>query len=566
MLVPILLHLWLVYQLAVNIPYIDDYTFLLDCLHWQLPDLTLTDYLKQLFYPHGEHVILFARLTVLADYWIEGSLNFRTLFFIGNLTFLGTVWLLVRLARRSGIQPLYLLPVTLFLFQPQSYENTTTWAICALQHLPALFFAFLAFDLISRPSERAFLLSLPVAFLAVFSNGNGLITLGVGFLVVLALKNRFRLIVWLGFMAVCLGLYLYIHHQSHSPAIGTNLTHPVRVLVGFFLMVGSIGLVFTRSLAVLSAIGFAITALSGLVVITGVYQLLDRAKRLSYLPAQVHRFFDRSLAANTSFLVLTACFLYTVLTLFSISFARSLGWYNSLLLPRFIWFATIAFAVGYLLILLWFKPSYRPLVGRVALLIGLLINGFSYGFGLGEVTYTRQLHLSDITNWQDDKILVSLPANTRQLDHFYSDILAVAQQKGVYKLPQPLSTFALDTKAVSTSLSNVVAKDSSFLLGDRQIRYLTIETGLLKSAAFSDKEVYLVARSARHRFIWPVNQSYTKLAPYLMTGKADWGAAMVWVFDDQVPLDSYQISLAWSEKGDWHIAPTTQSIKLGTQL
>lgn len=141
-LVPVLIHLWTVNRYAVNMPFLDDYTFVLDQLHLQATPWTLRELVRVLFFPHGEHVIVFARLTAILDYWLEGELNFRTLFWVGNVTLVGTAVLLVRLARQGGLSPALIVPVPWLLFQPQYYENTMTWAICALQHIPALFLAF----------------------------------------------------------------------------------------------------------------------------------------------------------------------------------------------------------------------------------------------------------------------------------------------------------------------------------------------------------------------------------------------------------------------------------------
>ncbi len=559
---PIFVHLWMVYRLAVNIPYIDDYTFLVDCIDSQTKGLTLTDYLSRLFHPHGEHIILFARLTALLDYYIEGSLNFRTLFIVGNLTFVGSVYILYRLAQRGGLKPMYFLPVVLLLFQPQFYENTTTWAICALQHLPALFFAFLAFDLMSRSSEKAFFLSLPIAFLSVFSNGNGLIVFAIGLLIILLSASRTRLFVWLIFTALSLGLYVYVHHTTHSPEIGSNLKHPLRVIAGFFLMAGSVGLLFSRSIGLLMAIGLCEIAFVGFLISQTVIRHLTTKKPLLHFSAWLRQI-RSSLPITGSFVVLSACYLYVVLTLLTISFARSLGWYPSLLLPRFLWFAAMGTATGYLLTLLWLKTRYRLLASRVALAIALIIYCLSYWVNLGELRNVRQLLLSDTHNWRAHKMLISMPVSTNQHDHFYSSILQAAVQKGVYKLPaSPLDTDL--RKAISLPpIAGPLVQDSSFVMGERRIHCLSINSDLPDGTMFDSRDVYLLVKSSTHTFIWPVNRSQTKLAYYLQTGVSNWKASTVWMCADQLPLANYQLSLAWLDNKQWVIQPSHQSMTMG---
>lgn len=550
--VPILVHIWLVYRFTVNIPYIDDYTFLLDCLSWKQGGFPLSEYLRRLFFPHGEHIILFARFAVFIDYWLEGTLHFRTLFFVGNLTFLGTVWLLFRQARRGGLQPIQFLPVVFVLFQPQSYENTLTWAICALQHMPALFFAFWTFDLLSRSSTKAFIASLPLAFLGIFSNGNGLAILAVGFLLLLAFNNRRHLVLWSLFTVLSLGVYFYIHHASHSPEVGSNLMHPVRILAGFFLMVGSMGLLVTQSTIVLSLIGMGLFVCTAAIIGLGIIRYTRLSILLNRLPARFRHWLDRyrpEAMSGNAFLVLTACCLYTLITLLGVAVARSIGWYQGLLLPRYVWFTNMAIAVIYLLLLLLLSASYRTRVSQIFLGLAVLFNVFSYWLNLGEVMAVRQSLISDTHDWRENGILVSLPPNTREHDHFYSDVLKTAIQKGVYQLPaSPIRAIAPQV----VSSSDFITEDSTFTLGDRQLRSITIGSALPALAPFDTHQYYLQLTSNQHTFIWPVNRSVNKLAQSLITGRTDWAKDLVWLYEDQLPPASYTPALLWSDGSQWH--------------
>ncbi|WP_338869760.1 hypothetical protein WBJ53_20975 [Spirosoma sp. SC4-14] len=562
--IPVLIHVWIVYRFTVNIPYIDDYTFLLDCLSWKQGGFPLSEYLRRLFFPHGEHIIFFARLAVFVDYWLEGTLHFRTLFFVGNLTFLGTAWLLFRQARRGGLQPIQFLPVVFILFQPQSYENTLTWAICALQHMPALFFAFWSFDLLSRSSTKAFFASFPLAFLGIFSNGNGLAILAVGFLLLLALNNRRRLIMWGLFAVVSLGIYVYIHHASHSPEVGSNLMHPVRILAGFFLMVGSMGLLFTQSTIILSLIGIGISLCTAVILGLGVLQYTQLTRILSRFPVRFRHWLDQNRPesmAGSPFLVLTACCLYALITLLGVAVARSTGWYQGLLLPRYVWFTNIAFAVIYLLLLLSLSTSYRTRVSRIFLGLAVLFNVFSYRLNLGEVMAVRQSLLSDTHDWRETGMLVSLPPNTREHDHFYSEVLQTAIQKGVYRLPEsPIHTISSQV----VSASGFIAKDSTFTLGDRQIHSLTIDSTLPALALFDAHQYYLQLTSNEHTFIWPINRTVNKLAQSLITGKTDWANNLVWIYEDQLPPATYKPALVWSDGNQWHQVTSEQVLAISS--
>ena len=65
MALPLLVHGWMVYRFSTNMPYLDDYTLLVDSLNLKTAHLTAPQLLTAIFYPHGEHVIIFARLTAL---------------------------------------------------------------------------------------------------------------------------------------------------------------------------------------------------------------------------------------------------------------------------------------------------------------------------------------------------------------------------------------------------------------------------------------------------------------------------------------------------------------------
>ena len=567
-LLPIFLHLWMVFRFTVNLPLVDDYTFLVDCMYRQSHELVLSHLFDELFHPHGEHIILFARLAALTDLWIEGEVNFRTLFFVGNATLIGSVWILYRLARRGGLSTWQFLPVVLLIFQPQYYDNTLTWAICALQHLPALFFAFWAFDLISRPSKWAFAFSLPLAFLALFSNGNGLAVPVCGFLLLLLLGQRKRLVIWTIFSIVSVGLFLYVHHIYHSRATdsGSNLLHPVRVLAGLFMLVGSIGSVIAKSRVILGLVGIVFLVFAGMIILTTIAYYAGWTRAFRYLPNRFRQWITSksSQSSTTSALVLMACYLYALITLFGISFARSLGWYQGLLGSRFIWFATVGFVLTYLLLLLWLKPVYRASVSRIALVVSILFCGLSYWFTFGEVMNIRQAQLSDLHNWRENRLLTNLPSGERTFDQYYSELLQKAVDQGVYHLPPSIIESEISKLNQATIEPNLIKKDSAFAYGERQIHYLSMGNRLPFIHAFDTQEAYLLLQSSQHTFMWPINCSSTKLMLYMITGRSDWDANMVWVYADQLPPAQYKPYLAVLSDGHWTTIRSDQVLTMGT--
>lgn len=567
MALPVLVHIWMVYRFSTNMPYLDDYTFIVDSVNLKLAHLTPRQLLTTVFYPHGEHVIIFARLTALVDYSIEGELNFRTLFFVGNATLLGTAWLLYRMARQGGLSVLQTVPIFYLLFQPQYYENTITWAICALQHIPALFFAFWAFYLLSRSSARSFLFSLPLAFLATFSNGNGLAVLIAGFLIVLLRRPPRQIMVWLLFTVLCGWLHYYLSQFSAAAPVSQNLSHPLRVLGGIFLMSGSMGLLFTRSLPILCLIGMALTLLFAVVIGTTLIRHTSYEHQLQRLPVRLQKLLAKWSIPTVQpvSLALMAGYLYLLITLAGIAFARGQGWHYGLLLPRFIWFATVAVIIGYLLFMLWLRPTYRVRISRIVLTFSLLFNAAAYWLTVDEMLTVRQSLSSDFHNWRENKLLITLPANKRSSDSFYATLLEGAVREGVYRMPGVLFSPGTNAQAVPVSADALIAKDSSFSLDDRQYRYLTIADGALPESFFTNKEAYLLLRSDQHTFVWPINQSSTKLSQFLLTGRSPGSNSLVVVMADLLPPATYQAGICYAQNGGWTTRYSSQRLSVTGQ-
>ena len=558
----------MVYCSAVNMPYRDDYTFLVDVIHLKAMPITIQSLVDILLVPHGphnEHMIVFARLSAILDYLIEGELNFRTLFFVGNMMLIATVLLLHHIARRAGLKGVQIVPIALLLFQPQYYESTTTWAICALQHVPALLFAFLAFYLLSRPSTLLFILSIPMAWLAAFSNGNGLAVLMAGFLMLLVAGQRRRLAIWLMFSVVSfLMYYQYTHAHQSSSALG-NLIHPLRVLGGFFVLSGSLGVLFTRSLVWIGVLGLGSTLVSLSVVGTLLIRLTGFSHWLKRLPPVLQQFVIKWSVpgSQTGSIPLIACYFYLIITILGIAFARSLGWHYGLLSPRFIWFTTVLVAVGYLLTMIWLRPVYRVRTGHVVLLFSLYFNLHSYWLNLDEIVTIRKSLISDLHNWRENELLITMPSDEKTFDRYYGVILREAIQKGIYSLPK--AEFESAVASPSILIDNhlrLVEKDSIFSYVERQHDELTLASNALPPISTGMNGAYLLLQSTQHTFVWPVDQSAGKLARFLLNGKPIVSANVATIFMDMLPEASYRVGRLYKPNGQWQATYSNTVIKV----
>ncbi|MCX6215450.1 hypothetical protein [Spirosoma sp.] len=570
LLIPLVVHFWTVNRLSVNMPFMDDYTFLVDVMVFQRGGHTLRELLDILLAPHGphkEHMIVFARLAALLDYLAEGHLNFRTLFFVGNATLVATVILLIHMAKRAGLSAIQTLPVMFLSFQPQYYESTITWAICALQHLPALFFAFFSFYLLLRPSRLGFIASFPIALLAVFSNGNGMAVPIAGFALLLLGGFYRRLAIWTIFSLMVLLLSRYMSSLHGATIDLANLSHPFRVLAGFLLVSGSMGVLVTRSLTGLSALGGCI---QGILMVTVLLVMLRLTTVRTWLvPART--WLNRKLPVlrrvsiplstvirEEAALFFIGCYVYTLVTLLGIAFARSIGWHYSLLVPRFIWFATVLVVVGYVLIMLLLSPGYRFRVSTVFLGISFGFNLTAYTCCIGEATTIHKSLMSDLHNWRENALLVTMPSNDKQFDSYYSLIIRDAVKEGVYRLPQPEFETAIAHPLVNNYL-RVVKKENSFSFVTRHLDEITIDKD--KLPAYMD-DACLLLHSNQHTFVWPIDQSPYKLAYYLMNGKSQPAGYVATLYDDLLPASSYQLGVLYKRNDRWHAVYGMESINV----
>ena len=569
----IFIHIWTVYRLSVNMPYMDDYTFLVDIIHLKASSFTAREVADILLVPHGphkEHMLVFARLTAILDYLIEGELNFRTLYFVGNGALIATVLLLFYIARRAGLSGIQILPIAFLLFQPQYYEVTMTWAICALQHVPALFFAFLAFWLLAQPSTALYILSFPVAMLATFSNGNGLAVLISGFLLLLVSRKYARLTTWVVFSLVSFLLYYQCTHGQPSIASApTNLTHPLRVLGGFFLISGSLFSLFTQSVAGLSFLGAVITGLLAVVAGTLVAYLTGFSYYLKRLPASWQMVLTTWSVppSRVAVLPLIACYVYLTITILGIAYARSIGWHYALLLPRFIWFTTVLIGIGYLLIMIWLHPVYRGRVSQIVLGLSLCFSGASYWFTIGEVMTVRKSLISDCHNWRQNGLLISIPPGEQSYGNYYSMILGQAIEQKIYRLPMP--EFERQVAHPSTRIDanlKLVERDNVFRYAEHKLADMILTKKALPPVSPAENSAFVVLRSKEHVFVWPVDQSIRKLARFLMDGKPVPNGNLVTVSEDVLPEASYQVGLLNEVNGQWKATYSSKIINVDHHL
>ncbi|GAA4416950.1 hypothetical protein GCM10023187_48920 [Nibrella viscosa] len=239
--IPPLVLIWLGYRYTVNVPWYDDVESFTGFLLEYLNASTWTDKLSVVLRPVNEYRIVFARLLTLLTYLATGTLDFRILIAGGLLCLIGTWALFVWVFVRNRVPLLYLIPLSLLIFQPQFYL-TTFWAITGLQHQPVVFFCFLSLYLLAGRNLRYNLMpALLLAIVATFTNGNGMFIWFAG-LGILLLQVRFSAaIAWIltGILSMAAYFTGFTTQGNESGPIYAY-SHPLETLLAFFTFIGGL--------------------------------------------------------------------------------------------------------------------------------------------------------------------------------------------------------------------------------------------------------------------------------------------------------------------------------------
>ncbi len=428
-LLPVVVFFVYFFTLRYNIPWFDDYEnipyFLTRFLH--APDLT--GQAEAILRPNNEHRVLYARLVVLAQYYLTGGLHFGNLMLLGNASLIVLFWLLYRSLRwhetASGRAVLGLLPVTLLLFTAQNYILTFT-AIFSLQYLAIIMLVMLTLFALVHDRRLLFGVAVALGVLSTFSMGNGLVVwpAGVG---ALLLQRRWRAsVVWLALGALSIYLYFrgYPVQQGNAAGFAYVLQHPFQTLSGIFIFAGCVFDLFP-TLPFDKRIYLPFVA--GLVLLTGLgiwfFQTIFRPSR----PASR---FEAFVAGSLLFLlanVLLICF-------FRLRFNFDLTLHNSYRI-----YGLTLWAIASVLLFSRLRESARVRFWPLVWLVFLVVNVVSY------ITYwpeavERRKHMQGLAfNQQYNKIGLGGTRNSN-LAHFIDSLTVMMHTRNWYSLPRPAIT------------------------------------------------------------------------------------------------------------------------------
>lgn len=210
-----LLILYFINQYAVNVPYIDEWSFTRMIYAYRQKQLTLGLFLE----PHNGHIMAFPRLAMLGLAVISRRWNIITELYANVvlcLTCVGGWWALLRPHTRPRVAAGATIIFSWLIF---SLIHALNWFM-GFQITWVMAFACGVFAIIALNSggRMAFAAACALAFVGSFSMGGGLLIWVVGFGMLMFQRRVRRLIVWCALAALSVFLFLSFTNGSSSMA------------------------------------------------------------------------------------------------------------------------------------------------------------------------------------------------------------------------------------------------------------------------------------------------------------------------------------------------------------
>jgi hypothetical protein len=217
---PVIFFYSILFHLALNIPYWDDYDAVLGFTNQLIRiDGVVVRGSFFLASQHNEYKLFFEHGIIWLQFGLLGHIDFRLLTAIGNgfVLLLGIFFWKIFLPEDKNLSHRLALfvPVPWLLFQLQ-YNETLNWAMAGLQNLPILVFSFVSIYLLLQRSWRALCCALTCYVLAIASSGNGFLLFPVALLVLLLGRRYLHLLCWIAVTAICIGAYAYHYNPTSS--------------------------------------------------------------------------------------------------------------------------------------------------------------------------------------------------------------------------------------------------------------------------------------------------------------------------------------------------------------
>lgn len=205
---------------ALDIPYLDDYDAVLSFVNRFVQIQTISDRASYfLAMQHGEFKLLFLHGLACLQFYLRGHIDFRVLSILGDGFILMLAILLWKMflpdSTYRATRLAFFIPVSWLIFQLQ-YCEALNFATPGLQHIAVLPFSLGAIYLLVRDSRWSFVLAVVFLIAAVSSDGNGLLVIPVGALILILGRQFARTAIWAMVSSGCIAAYAYRYDTMKS--------------------------------------------------------------------------------------------------------------------------------------------------------------------------------------------------------------------------------------------------------------------------------------------------------------------------------------------------------------
>ncbi len=516
---------WYFYYLnlhAVDVPYIDDYDAILGYLLTYEKADAWTKF-KSLFLPHSEHIIIMTRIAGWLSYELTGHVSFRGIILAGNFLSFLELGLLYTLFRPSlRFPPVYFFLVVLAFLNPQ-YSPTTFWAMAVWSNIWVLIPVTLSIFLLANPKQ--WFGAIPLAILAQFSNGSGMMIWPVGvFILFMHQRPLSHYLTWLLAGSIsCLG-YFYI--LSQHPVSGTfEFSNLALVPLNFFAFIGSYA-------ALIGGLGGQIMAVSAgcLVVIITFLMLRNYIKNN-----------DRAA------LVLLSIMVFIFLTALSAALFRAEKGMSIIIGGRYRHYSSLAMALSFLMCFRLITFSLSRWLSFFSWMVIGVITGLSYFRDIGLRLTTEWMTVANYYNFLHNQLDVYTIDGTPR----FGKTTLKAHQTGLYVVPlrydlarQLKSATVLKFKPTPQCERNEETKVDKVVCGN----YWLLKEAYFQFPSSSKEAFYAVLSHGSRRYVFPTSSTRNDWLAMLQQRRYFKKGLEAEVYDCHISMINAQIE--WLQMGD----------------
>ena len=389
---PVIAFLLFFNKYAVNIPHWDDFA-VRNSIAQILQVDSFLEKVKILFSQHNEHRIFTTRIAALIIYLIQGTINVKSLMFLGICPLIGISILFYKISKKYNLSLIYFAPITFLIFNNSLYENTF-WGMASIQNFGAIFLAFLCFYWlvfsIDKQSHIYFYWAIVVCFFGVFTSSNGILIPVIGCLILLFQRRKREFFIWFSASFAFLLAFFLGFERNPDNVVKANIADLKTLVKGLFATIGnSIDSTFISpekhlDLSMVSGIFLFIF------IVLFAYQAIFKKYNSKDISNSINFINDKN---NDLFLL--ACLAFLGITCGGIVFARISYGIGTLLTSKYKIYSLLIIVIFYIVASKSFskKNSYNFIAN--AILLSVFFNLYSYFADYQNIRYLNQERICD---------------------------------------------------------------------------------------------------------------------------------------------------------------------------